>query len=263
MKYSASWAMAAGLVLTAACAQAQVAAPRDRGPSYMAVSDFGGPYTEAPPPPASRYRYGRDYGYGPRGPGYGAAGPAYGGDGYGPALLPPTEVYAVLRDNGFSPLGIPRQRGYVYIISVIDHGGDDGRLIIDGLNGRIIRFIPAYRMRDDFDGDLTMNYGRTAPLPDHTSGIAVRRPGAVPQVASHIVPLPKASPLASKSAPETPQRSAAVQPRPAAVPSVASIPAAAPGSAEAPPAAPPTAGQAPAAPTILPSQDMPNAQGLE
>ena len=32
-------------------------------------------------------------------------GPRYG---YGPSLLPSTEVYAVLRDNGFSPLGIPQ-----------------------------------------------------------------------------------------------------------------------------------------------------------
>jgi len=32
------------------------------------------------------------------------------------------EVYTVVRENGFSPLGIPRQRGFVYAIDVIDRG---------------------------------------------------------------------------------------------------------------------------------------------
>ena len=55
----------------------------------------------------------------------------------------------MLRDNGFSPLGIPRLRGFVYTIAAIDRGGADGRLIIDARNGRIIRFLPAYRMGGD------------------------------------------------------------------------------------------------------------------
>ena len=55
----------------------------------------------------------------------------------------------MLRDNGFSPLGIPRLRGFVYTIAVIDRGGEDGRLVIDARNGRIIRFLPAYRTGDN------------------------------------------------------------------------------------------------------------------
>ncbi len=99
-----------------------------RGGAYIAVSDFDGPYG---PPEARRRRrrYGYGYGYEERGP--------------APALLPSTEVYAVLRDNGFSPLGIPRLRGGVYTIAVIDRRGDDGRLVIDARDGRILRFMPA------------------------------------------------------------------------------------------------------------------------
>ena len=63
-----------------------------------------------------------------------------------PALLPAHEVYNIIREAGFSPLGIPRQRGYVYTIAVIDRGGEDGRLVIDARNGQIIRFTPAWRM---------------------------------------------------------------------------------------------------------------------
>ena len=87
--------LAAGLVLLAAGAQAQVPYGNARSP-YAAASDFDAPYAMAPPAiPGSRYRY-------------------------GPSLLPSTEVYAVLRDNGFSPLGIPRLRGFVYTIAVLD-----------------------------------------------------------------------------------------------------------------------------------------------
>ena len=120
--------LAAGLVLLAGGAQAQVPGPYENGrPRYTAASDFGAPDAVAPQPvPGPQY----------------VPGPRYG---YGPSLLPSTEVYSVLRDNGFSPLGIPRLRGFVYTIAVIDRGGADGRLIIDARNGRIIRFLPAYR----------------------------------------------------------------------------------------------------------------------
>ena len=76
--------LAAGLILLAGGAQAQV-----RGP-YMAASDVEAPYAVAPRPvPGPHFEPGPRYGY-------------------GPSLLPSTEVYSVLRDNGFSPLGIPQ-----------------------------------------------------------------------------------------------------------------------------------------------------------
>ena len=66
--------LAAGLVLLAAGAQAQVPYGNARSP-YAAASDFDAPYAAARPAiPGSRY-------------------------GYGPSLLPSTEVYAVLRDS--------------------------------------------------------------------------------------------------------------------------------------------------------------------
>src|SRR6267154_1655012 len=138
MKLFTGWAVSAGLVLVAAAANAQVLAPGGIGPATR-VSDVGSPYAamppEAPPP------------------------------GYGPRLLPPMEVYSIVRESGFSPLGIPQQRGLVYTISVIDRGGDDGRLVIDARTGRIIRFMPAYRMGDNFNDDLNAAYGPVGPLP--------------------------------------------------------------------------------------------------
>ena len=121
-------------VFVAAAANAQVLAQTGIGP-VTRVSDLGGPYAtmppEAPPP------------------------------GYGPRPLPPMEVTIIVRETGFSPLGIPQQRGLVYTISAIDRGGEDGRLVIDARSGRIIRFIPAYRMGDNFTATSTSPMARS------------------------------------------------------------------------------------------------------
>ena len=226
--------LAAGLVLFAAGAQAQVLVPHEAGRSpYAAASDFDSPYAAVPP---------------------GVPGPRYGS---GPSLLPSTEVYAVLRDNGFSPLGIPRLRGFVYTIAVLDRGGEDGRLVIDARNGRIIRFVPAYRMGGNFMGGNFNEQppaifgSREAPPPAHDVAGSTRPPRSAPQVASRAVPVPKANPLAAKPAPEPAQQSAAPAPKPVEV------------QAAAPQAV--TTGSVPAkpAPQIAPTQDLPKVQGLE
>lgn len=247
MKFFTGCVAAAALALAASAAQAQILAQVladgiARG-AAVAVSDLDGPYVPgdaAPPPPP---RYGNDE------------------QGAAPALLPSTEVYAVLRDNGFSPLGIPRLRGSIYTIAVIDRRGDDGRLVIDARDGRIIRFMPAadaYGMAPVYEERAVAPYGPQSALPPP---IMVRsgppRPLApIPHVARRTVPLPKAAPprgetpvAAAKPAELPPQQTAAVQAKPAEA---------------APQAVAPTVGQAkPAAPTILPTQDIPAAQGLE
>ena len=234
--------LAAGLVLLAGSAQAQVPGPYENGrPPYTAASDFDAAAAPQPVP----------------GPNYGP-GPRYGNS---PSLLPSTEVYSVLRDNGFSPLGIPRLRGFVYTIAAIDRGGADGRLIIDARNGRIIRFLPAYRMGGDnyYEEQSALHgpFGAQPPqvmarppqaqAPDQVQ--AEPRPSRPAHVASRTVPMPKASPIAAKPAPAPVQQATAPAPK----------------SAEVQAAAPVTTGSAPAkpVPSIAPTQDMPTAQGLE
>ncbi|UPJ53970.1 hypothetical protein IVB30_06725 [Bradyrhizobium sp. 200] len=235
--------LAAGLVLLAGIAQAQVPGPHENGRSpYTAASDFDAPYAVAPHAvPGPQYGPGPRYGYGP-----------------GPGLLPSTEVYSVLRDNGFLPLGIPRLRGFVYTIAVIDRGGEDGRLVIDARNGRIVRFVPAYRTGDNYYEDQSVLRGPSAAQPPQAQVPqaqapdqvqAAPRPSRPAHVASRTVPMPKASPIAAKPAPAPVQQAAAPAPK----------------SAEAQAAAPVTTGSAPAkpAPQIAPTQDMPTVQGLE
>jgi hypothetical protein len=272
MKLFTGWVMSAGLVLTAVTANAQGVAPGEIGRSpYTAVSDFGGPYAAMPPEAPV--------------------------PGYGPSLLPPREVYTVLRESGLSPLGIPRQRGMFYVISVIDRRGDDGRLVIDARNGQIVRFVPAYRVGDNSDEGPATTYAPAGALPPigNLRG-PPRPPASVPKVASRMppaVPMPKASPqhrdevkpLAQKPAPEPAQQSAAVQAKPADTPATPQV---APAVIEAKPAAPPAQPkqqsaavqtkpadtpatpqaappvvEAKPAPQILPTQAMPKVQGLE
>jgi hypothetical protein len=220
MKLFNRWVVSAGLVLAATAANAQILAPnRIGGAPYSAVSDFGEPHGGLPPE---------------------AMAPAY-----GPALLPPQEVYSVLRENGFSPLGAPHQHGFVYTIAVIDRSGEDGRLVIDARNGQIIRFTPAYRMGPRFDESWAPSYGPAGSLPPAMAVRGVPRPpGLIPHVASRIVPVPM--PLARPAEPS--QRSAAVEAKPADAPSVAQA----------------TVGVArPAPPLIQPTREMPGVQGLE
>ena len=246
MKLFTGWVISAGLVIAAGAANAQMPAHYEGARStYRVVSDIGpsGPYAAMPPE---------------------ARVPDY-GPGYGPRLLPPQEVYTVLRESGFSPLGIPVRRGLFYTISAIDRSGEDGRVVIDARTGRILRFLPAHRMGDNFDAAPPTIYGPSGLPPAADIRGEPRLPrAAAPKVASRapVVPVPKPAPRAGQAKPLAAQ--------PATVPPVQQSAAAVP----AKPADPQTTGQvaAPAAapaveakptPPILPTQDMPKAQGLE
>jgi hypothetical protein len=253
-----SAALVVGSVVFVSAANAQGAAPNG---AVSRASDMGGPYADAPPPrpvppmPPSPYGYGYGPGPGP-GPDYGyAAPPPYGGygygGGYGPPLMPPQEVYAVLRDNGFSPLGAPYQRGMTYVIAAMDRGGEDGRLVIDARNGRIIRFVPASRWGETYDRMGYEGYPPGAmPPPMVIRGIP-RPPAPIPRVASRTVPVPTPKPQMTSKPAEPRQQSAAVEAKPAAP--QAAAPAQAPNA---------TVGEAKPVPQIMPTQKMPAAQGL-
>lgn len=240
MKLFTGWVLATGLVSVAAGAQAQTSAPNEIGRSpATTVSDVGGPYAAVPD----------------------AARP-------GPRLLPPMEVYTVVRESGFSPLGIPQRRGFVYTIAVVDRGGGDGRLVIDARNGRLLRVLPGYGMGGNFNDDPAVSYGAQSALPPPTNiRGAPRPPRSVPNVATRTVPVPKANPLAAKPAAEPAPQSAATQPTPAAPQPTQQAASSPPKPVEAPPAQPaaaPTVGQAkPSALPPRPTQEMPKVQGLE
>ena len=228
MKLFTGWMVLAGMAWTAGAANAQAPAPHAAKPGYSAVSDIGGPYAAMPPE---------------------AATPAH-----GPILLPAPEVYTVLRENGFSPLGIPRQRGFVYTIAVIDRHGDDGRLVIDARNGRIIRFMPAIGRRHFNDDPPATRSLVGPPLVTGALRSPPRPPRSIPRVAGRAPapPVPRATSSGGEATPQTgtAQQSAALQAKPGAAPT--------PPQATAAPAV-----EAKPAPQILPTQDMPKMMDLE
>ena len=84
--------------------------------------------------------------------------------------------HRIIREAGFSPLGIPRQRGFIYTIAVIDRGGEDGRLVIDARSGRILRFVPASTLpylssgTEQYVARLVLPFRRAAPEPGSELG---------------------------------------------------------------------------------------------
>jgi hypothetical protein len=204
-------ALAAAVVVATGAAQAQVVQlvelpMRVSGALVRTVSDVGGAYAAMPPEYAPPPRYG-----------------------YAPAVLPPREVYAILRDAGYSPLGMPQQRGLVYTVAALDQNGEDGRMVIDARSGRILRFMPAYRMGGRMDEETLSSYGPEAGLPPAPF---MRRepnaPGVAAKLASRTtnVPLPKRPPARAVASPAKPV--APAETKPVAVVPPVTPPAAAP-----------------------------------
>lgn len=254
MTYRVGWLILVGVVMTAGAAGAQVLPPYDIGrPGYAAVSDFDGPYDAVPPEMPLPRRF---------------EGPRYGAPRYAPSLLPAVEVYSILRENGYSPLGAPQQRGFVYTISVLNPDGDDGRLVIDARTGRILRFMPAYSLGNRMGEDVVVSYGPAGPPPIVDPARPPRPPWALPRVASRspAAPLPKPMPRAVATPPKAVAAKPVTSPRAptqqTAVTRPADAQAAIPSAAV--PDAPPTVIEAkPPAPAVQPTQDMPASQGLE
>ena len=251
--FTGYWAFSLGLILTAATANAQTAPPQESGGAYHAVSDFYGPYGAAPqelPPYAAVPPRGPPYAPPPQVPPY-AAVPSP--EAYSPALLPPAEVYAILRGTGFRPLGVPRQRGMFYVIVVSDRYGEDGRLVIDARTGQFVRFVPASRTQDIYGaapGPYAQAFGDLRDPP--------RPPASIPKLASRapVVPMPKPAP--SRSAEDRPPAE-----RPAQPPQQSAAAQAKPADTAAAQIAPPATEARPATPPIRPTQPMPSVQGLE
>lgn len=235
MKLFTGWlTMPAVAVMAATGAQAQVPAPYEIDQRAVVVSDLTGPYAAVPGPVEDD----------------------------GAQLLPVTEVFTVVRGSGFSPLGAPQQRGFVYIIAVVSPDGDDGRLMIDARDGRILRFMPAAWRHDNRD-DLTTTY---EPVDASPRVIEVRHgpprpPASIPQrYASRslsAVPLPKPAPHAVVA-----PKPMAAKPKPAALPQQAAAVQEKPAEAK-PVAVAATPVEAKTSMTIEPTQTMPPVQGLD
>jgi hypothetical protein len=198
---------------------------------------------------------------------------------YGRPVLPPYQVFAVLRSSGYSPLGQVTRRGWIYTVAAIGPRGDDGRLIIDARTGRIMRFIPAYAVDERLNEEVAA-YGAPGPRLYQQDYRRVPRPpvpvpraaqSAAPKVASRAAstaPLPAAKPDDAASAAKaavTPAQQPA-EASPAVTPPVektAEVKSAATAGAAAPPASQPSASPQPSTLKLWPTQAMPPVQSLD
>jgi hypothetical protein len=220
MKLFVGLLASAGVLVSAAAADAQVLVPYRVGAgATVLVSDFREPYAAMPPEMAPPPRYGME-------------------------ILPPREVFRIVREMGFQPLGAPQQRGMVYTLSAINEDGEDGRVVIDARNGRILRFMPAY-VRGRMGDEISTSYGPEGRYPPEDAPPYVRddRP-APPFVRDNTyAPRPSAA-LPNEALPHVASRTPSV-PLPKAPPRAVATPAKpvapAPAVAVAPPATPPAA----------------------
>lgn len=223
--------LTAAVIVMAGGAQAQVLPPM-RGDVRVSDVEEPGPYGAMPP---RIYVPGPSYGSGPR----------Y-GEGYTPSVLPPHEIYAVIREAGFSPLGAPQQRGLVYTVAAVDRRGEDGRMVIDARTGRILRFMPAYQMGDRMNQEVVARYGPEAAMPELPQ---YRRPPFDPKAAGNAAPAATPAPK-QKVASQT-----ATVPLPKAPPVKAVATPAKPVAVEKPPAMDKPIAEKPAEPAATPAPE--------
>lgn len=212
--------MMSAAVLMSGAAQGQALPPlRGDIPTVIRASDVGGSYAPVYGPPPRVYEET-------------VPSRAYGvlRSGYGMAMLPLREVYAIVREAGFSLLGMPQQRGDIYTVAAVDQNGEDGRLVIDARSGQIIRFLPAYGMREGPRAEVFIRdeaaAGPMLPQYRRPPFVAVEPAAPAQRLASRTptVPLPKKPPAHAVAAPAKPVAAAVAKPvtiAPAAAPAAA------------------------------------------
>lgn len=159
--------------------------------------------------------------------------------------LPPRAILAMLDSSGFSILSPPIRRGPAYVVAVIDPNGTDGRVIVDALSGRIVRFRPIVG-----EGAMT--------IPDDVRAIYARQDLVPPRNIPNVRPRPARRLPAPRLAERAPPSSDTV----VSAPRMTS-PTSAPHERTV--AAAPAARQIETSPPvqIQPTQPMPPVQGFE
>lgn len=160
-------------------------------------------------------------------------------------ILRPGAIKAALRAAGYTPVGTARLQGTLYRIGAISADGEQGRVVVDGRSGEIMRFIPA-----SADYGLWQRPVPRFPVPRfREAGPIPRPPRPIPRLASRTIapPLPTERPVAAPAAPAPASAARAADPVVVAKP------------APVPPPAP----EAKPAPIIAPTEPMPPVQGLD
>jgi hypothetical protein len=169
-------------------------------------------------------------------------------------ILLPQEIIGILRSTGFSPLSFPVRRGRFYVLAAVHPDGEDGRVTMDAVTGRFVRFVP---------NDAITRSMAAYPRPMTAAPRGLRPPMPLPNVASRAQPLPQARPKTAQPATPDAEATATARPPPqASKPGKTAENKVGTDKSAQPVEVKPTFA-APAGPKLLPTQPMPPAQGFD
>jgi hypothetical protein len=84
-------------------------------------------------------------------------------------IVPPYEVFTIIRSMGMRPLGRPHYRGRFYVVHAVDPRGVDVRVVVDAHAARVVSVRPLDRQAArEYDGPSV--YRRYDPGPPPVSG---------------------------------------------------------------------------------------------
>lgn len=83
-------------------------------------------------------------------------------------IVPPYEVFTVIRSMGMRPLGRPHYRGRFYVVHAVDRRGEEVRVMVDARAARVVSVRPFDRQAAiEYDGPVYRRYdsGPLGPAP--------------------------------------------------------------------------------------------------
>jgi hypothetical protein len=121
--------------------------------------------------------------------------------------LPPAEILAEVRREGFYPVGRPVQRGRVYVLFAVDQDDFDVQLTVDAASGRVLRIASAVaRVGGPGQYGYRSIWRERPPVPPAdipAAGSGSGRAGTRHASPKRFPPLPRNRPVAIAGAPAT------------------------------------------------------------
>jgi hypothetical protein len=129
--------------------------------------------------------------------------------------LPPAEILAEVRREGFYPVGRPAHRGRVYVLFAVDQDDFDVQLTVDAASGRVLRVASAvarfggpghYGYRSIWRQRPPVLPADISPARNSSGAAGTRRHASL----KRFPPLPRNRPVSLAGAPDTPPPAPAV-----------------------------------------------------
>lgn len=80
-------------------------------------------------------------------------------------IVPPYEVFTIIRSMGLRPLGRPHFRGRSYIVHAMDRRGEELRVVVDARAARVVSVTPVDQPATEYDGPpVYRRYDSAPPL---------------------------------------------------------------------------------------------------